>query len=415
MLKHFKVNKMRDLLAPDFACYQMDLMGPVNAAIAAGEVDEEFKTLPSWAKFGANPFKAKGFFVRTLEAIFLGKGNHDELNVDYQLNESPDQRVAMMFISAKSNIALNDAAKIAQQTLPGYEVIALNGDSTYNGKGITNKSAELVVREIVSLGKPVLILSKEMASRSFSIPEISELYLAYDRGSEGTTIQKMSRTLTPGELNKVGRIFSLSFDPNRDDKFDAMIIETANNYAQRTESKDFREAMRDVLKTVDIFSCTPDGAIKMDVDTYLENALARKAVSRVLGKVIDISKIDGAVISALASGKRDIAKNEKVQAALSGKTKEANVKRKNKKSNKDNTASEIAKAREALVFILENLDYIVYGTNTTQITDALGKIKDSETFVKAVEDRFGLDFEIIEYLFKTGAINQKHVELLDFF
>lgn len=414
-LKNFKIDSGRDLLVPDLACYQMDLTGPVEAAIEAGEVDEEFKLLPSWAKFGANPVKAKGFFVRTLESIFLGKGNHDELNVDYQLNESPDQRVAMMFISAKNNIALNDAAKIAQQTLPGYEVIALNGATKHNGRRITNENAEKVVKEIVEQGKPVLILSKEMAARSFSIPEITELYLAYDKGSNGTTIQKMSRTLTPGELDKVGRIFSLSFDPNRDDKFDAMIIETADNYARRSEQTDFREAMRDVLRTIDIFSCTEEGAVKMDIDTYLEQALARKAVSRVLGKVIDITKIDGAIITALANGNRDISKNEKIKAALLGKTKDSKEGNGNGVSHEDNTMAEIAKAREALVFILENLDYLIYGTESTAISETLPKIKDNDQFVKAVENRFGVNFAILEYLFERGAINQKHVELLDLF
>jgi len=416
MLKQFNINSDRDLLVPDFACYQMNLMGPVNAAIAAGEVDEDFSNLPSWAKFAANPIKSKGFFTRTLEAMFLGQGGHDELNVDLQTEDYKSQRVSMMFMPANTrNDVLELIGNIAQETLPGFEVVVLCGAVKHNGRRITNRYAEQAVKEIVEQGKPTLIIAAQMAQRSFSIPEITELYLAYDRGENGATIQKMSRTLTPGDTNKVGRIFSLSFDPNRDDKFDAMIIETANNYYQRKELKDFREAMKDVLKTIDIFSCTSDGAIKMDIDTYLENALARKAVSRVLGKLIDISKIDTAVISALASGNRDISKNEKVQAALSGKTKKLKIKHKNKKSNKDSKPSEIAKARETLVFVLENLDYILYGTNTTQITDALVKIKDNETFVKAVEDRFGLDFKIIEYLFKIGAINQKHIQLLDFF
>jgi hypothetical protein len=59
-MKHFTINTERDKLAPNFECYQMDLIGPVNAAIKAGEVDEEFKLLPSWTKFGANPMKSKG-------------------------------------------------------------------------------------------------------------------------------------------------------------------------------------------------------------------------------------------------------------------------------------------------------------------------------------------------------------------
>ena len=290
MLKQFKISTDRDLLVPDFACYQMNLMGPVNAAIAAGEVDEDFETLPSWAKFAANPIKSKGFFTRTLEAMFLGQGGHDELNVDLQTEDYKSQRVSMMFMPANTrNDVLELIGNIAQETLPGYEVIVLCGAVKHNGRKITNRSAERAVKEIVEQGKPTLILAAQMAQRSFSIPEITELYLAYDRGENGATIQKMSRTLTPGDMDKVGRIFSLSFDPNRDDKFDAMVVETALNHKKRNAAKSLQEAMRDVLRTIDIFKCTQDGSIKVEVDEYLALALERKGISRVLGKIVNIN------------------------------------------------------------------------------------------------------------------------------
>ena len=112
MLKKFKLNSDRDVLAPDFACYQMDLMGPVNAAIEADEIsDEQFKLLPSWAKFAANPLKSKGFFTRTLQGLFLGQGGHDELNVDVQaeIYSRDHARVAMMFMPANTR---NDVLEI---------------------------------------------------------------------------------------------------------------------------------------------------------------------------------------------------------------------------------------------------------------------------------------------------------------
>ena len=73
MLKHFKVSTERDTLFPEFKCYQMDLSGAVEAAFKKNLVtDEDFLELPSWAKFSANPTKSKGFFVRTLKALFFG-------------------------------------------------------------------------------------------------------------------------------------------------------------------------------------------------------------------------------------------------------------------------------------------------------------------------------------------------------
>lgn len=417
MLRKFKVSSSRDLLAPDFECYQMDLSGPVNDAIEAGEIsDEEFKFLPSWTKFGANPLKAKGFFTRMLEAVFLGQGGHDELNVDYQVEEIPNQRVAMMFISTKNNVSLNTTAKIAQQTLPGFEVIALNGSAYYNGTKISNKNAEGAVKDIVAKGRPVLILSRDMASRSFSIPEITELYLAYDRGSEGTTIQKMSRTLTPGDKNKIGRIFSLSFDPNRDDKFDAMIVETALNYKKRHDSKSLQESMREVLKTIDIFRCSPDGAVKINIDTYLDAALERKGISRVLGKKADITLLSPEDISALANGNSDYFRNQKQDKTQTGDTKDSEG---NSGSDSDSDSdpnfkpeTELAKAREVIVTILENIDIIILGTNNTILVEAMSTIKEDEEMSNCIQEEFGVTPETIGYLFEKGIIKQDWVELL---
>jgi hypothetical protein len=270
MLKNFKIDTTRDLLVPDFECYQMDLSGPVNAAIKAGDVDPEFKTLPSWAKFAKHPAKAKGFFVRVLQALFLGIG-HDELNTEFQIETGvPETRIAMIFLPAnirKENLMM--AGAIANQTLPGYEVVVLSG-----ANGTSNKNAQQRTNESISKGKPVLILAAQIAQRSYSIPEMTELYLAYDNGQEGATLQKMSRVLTPHDLSKIGRIFSLSFDGNRDDKFDAMIVQTALNHKLRGSKVDLLDSFRDVLRTVDIFRTTPDGRVKLDADTYLEEALA---------------------------------------------------------------------------------------------------------------------------------------------
>lgn len=420
MLKTFKIDISRDLLAPDFECYQMDLSGPVNAAIEAGEVDDgKFKLLPSWAKFAANPLKSKGFFTRMLEALFLGQGGHDELNVDYQaeIYSREHVRVAMMFMPANTrNEKLEMIGAIAQEALPGFEVVVLCGSVKHNGVKVTNKTTQQVVKEFVANGKPVLIIAAQMAQRSFSIPEITELYLAYDRGENGATLQKMSRTLTPGKEGKVGRIFSLSFDPNRDDKFDAMIVETALNYKKRHEAKSLQESMREVLRTIDIFRCSADGAIKIDIDTYLEAALERKGISRVLGKKADITLLSPEDIAALASGNSDYFRNEKQDTTESGKTKDPEAKdaddTEDTDSSTNNTDSELVKAREVIVTILENIDIIILGTNNTVLVEAMNTIKEDEEMSNCIQEEFGVSPETIGYLFDKGIIKQDWVELL---
>lgn len=416
MLKKFKIDNTRDLLIPNFACYQMDLSGPVGRAIAAGEVDENFKTLPSWAKFVAHPNKSKGFFTRVLEGLFLGQGGHDELNVDLQVNSTalPHARVAMMFMPANTrNEALEIVGQIAKDTLPGYEVILLCGSVLYNGRKVNNRRAEQTVKEIIESGKSVLIIAAQMAQRSFSIPEITELYLAYDRGENGATIQKMSRTLTPGHIDKVGRIFSLSFDPNRDDKFDSMIVETALNYKKRTQGKSLQEAMRDVLRTVDIFRCSPDGAIKVEINDYLEVALSRKGISRVLGKIVNLNLLSHADIVALANGNSEYFRNQVQEVVLSGKTRDLKPAIKSSGKHADlSTEKELAKARETITNIVENLDVILYGTKCNNIVDALEEHKKSETSAKWISDQFGVGIELIYFLFKKEIIKQDWVELM---
>ena len=420
MLKKFKINNTRDLLAPDFFCYQMDLMGPVNDAIEANEIsDESFKDLPSWAKFAANPLKSKGFFTRTLQGLFLGQGGHDEINVDLQaeIYSRDHTRVAMMFMPANTrNDVLEIIGNIAQETLAGFEVVVLCGSIKHNGVKVTNKSAERIVKDFVAEGKPVLIIAAQMAQRSFSIPEITELYLAYDRGENGATLQKMSRTLTPGKQGKVGRIFSLSFDPNRDDKFDAMIVETALNYKQRHQAKSLQEAMRDVLRTIDIFKCSKDGAIKLDIDHYLEHALARKGISRVLGKIVDLTKLSAEDIEALANGNSDYFRNKQQEAAESGKTKEPEDKENdtdtdtNKKDNA--SAKELAEVRKVITTIIENLDIIILGTNNKILTDAMEVIITNEDMQECIVEEFNVPVETMKYLFDENIIKQDWVEIL---
>jgi len=116
----------------------------------------------------------------------------------------------------------------------------------------------------------VLIIASKMAQRSFSEELITELYLAYDKGQDGATIQKMSRVLTSNSPNKIARIFSLSFDPNRDDKLDTMVFQAALNQVEKKGKTDIREELKRVYKSIDIFSCTNDGeAIKLSVDEYV--------------------------------------------------------------------------------------------------------------------------------------------------
>lgn len=414
-LKHFKIDPSRHELVVDVEFYQMGLKNAVEFARQADPeafVDDGI-FLPSWTKFAAYPVKAKGFWTRMLQAVFLGQHGWDDLNADYQLNRSAKegQRVAMMFLSGSMrNENLGEAAALAQQALPGYQVIAVYGEE------MTNRTAEIKVKEAIEkakkLGQSVLLLSAGMAQRSFSVGEITELYLAYDEGDNGATIQKISRALTPDQQGKIGRIVSLSFDPNRDDKFDALLIETALNYKRTHNIKSAKEALRDVLRTVDIFRCTADGSVKLEADNYLEQAIERKSLNRVAGKTSDVYLMTTEMMQAVLEGKADVFRAAVIEAADRGKTKlSQNSGSVGTPNDEIASAKLIAKVREVITTIIENMDIVLLGTGTHHLTDAFNKIEKDSQKQRAIKEEFNLDFAIIKDLFTLGVINTDLIEL----
>jgi hypothetical protein len=204
--------------------------------------------------------------------------------------------------------------------------------------GINGRNVESVVEHMVSKskkdGRNLLLISACMAQRSFSEGSITELYLAYDAGDSGATIQKVSRTLTPnGTETKVGNVISLSFDPNRDDKFDELILTTALNYKKNKNTLTFEEAINTVLKTVDIFNCTENGAIRFNTNDYLSQTMSRNSLNRVIGRIAPIEDLSDDQIKALANGNINQFKQATQNTSLSGKTRDIKIRGKNNVKN----------------------------------------------------------------------------------
>jgi hypothetical protein len=414
-LQYFDVDPKRHDLVVDVEFYQMNLASVVEIARTA-EPDafvQDGIFLPGWSKFAAQPVKAKGFFTNMLQAVFEGKGGDDSLNVDYQTGRKAREgvKVAMMFLpGSTTNVNLQEIKPIAEQALRGFNIVLVSG-----AEDMSNATAERDVKEAIERAEKnnqhVLILSAGMAQRSFSIPEITELYLAYDTGDNGATIQKMSRTLTPHTSGKIGRIVSLSFDPNRDDKFDAMMIETAQNYKRNHGIKDLKQALRDVLHTVDIFKCQANGSVKIEVDEYLDQALARKSIDRVIGKIAPWNEASPDMISALADGNVDVFRAARKEAAARGKTHLNVVKKKSGANKTDASEKELKLAREMIVTISQNIDIIrYYGGNTIEEAFALMDA-DGTSIQDDVTNQFGVDYNLVKELVLTNFINRDLLDL----
>jgi hypothetical protein len=423
MLKHFKIETSRDLLVPDMRLFQLDLSEPVMQSVAAGEFDDEdMKLLPSWSKFAAHPQKAKGFFVRMLETVFLGKHGVDTANVDLQTQNwfgRERQKTAMMFVPGSTRVKDGQLAAIgviAQSALPAWRVIVLGGNILIDGQKVRNANAERKVREqieqAVKLNQSVLIISSLMAQRSFSIPEITELYLAYDSGEVGATIQKMSRVLTPGkDPKKVGKIISLSFDPNRDDKFDSMLLETTFNITKQNPKRSAADVMSEVLSTVDIWKGSAHASVQVNKDRYLAQVLARKSISRVIGSTADLTLLDKDTIKQLAAGTVSYQRNDTVASVPKGKTKISPKKTKTKNT-KNTAVEEMRKARERITAIVENIDYILDGSGCDKLGSAIEVVNNTPDVQEEIEREFGVHWDVVQSLFDKGIIRREWLELI---
>ena len=335
-------------------------------------------------------------------------------NVDFQTGRKAKEgmKVAMMFLpGSTTNASLLEIRTFAEQALRGFRIVLVSGAED----SMSNATAEREVKDAIELAEKnnqhVLLLSAGMAQRSFSIPQITELYLAYDAGEAGATIQKISRALTPNQIGKVGRVISLSFDPNRDDKFDAILLEAARNYQKTHGIADLKQSFSDVVRTLDIFRCQADGAVKIEADDYLEQALSRKSIDRLIGKIAPVNDLNAAEIAALASGNVDIFRAARKEAAAKGKTRFNVVKQSKGKNKIDASDKDLRLAREMIVTISQNIDIIrYYGGNT--IEEAL-LIMDEEgsEIQNDVTAQFGVGYALVKELVLSNFINRDLLDL----
>jgi hypothetical protein len=413
-ISNFAIDVSRHALVVDVKFYQMGLKSVVESARAKNPdlfVDEG-QFAPSWSKFSKSPVKAKGFWTYMLQAVFNGKHGHDEANFDLQRGVQNDSGVYMMFLPSNMKLVnLKEAALIAQESLPNFSIVTLssiNGVSNYNAQRKTKEQIEVARKD----GKKVLILATCIAQRSFSVGEISAVFLAYDNGEAGATIQKISRGLTPDEVGKVGRIVSLSFDPRRDDKFDSVVLQTAINYQKTHKLPSIKDSLDIVLKTIDIFDCTENGAIKIDVDAYLEEIVTRERISKVVGKMANVSNIGDNLRECILNSNFSRYVPQTDEVAEKGKS-FAKKNRSNKKKNPQRK-DEDAIIREKIVALCENLDVVVLGTNSKNMAEAVNALKVSKELQISFEEESGIPYQALEELVTNNVINSNLIDLIKY-
>ena len=375
--------------------------------------------LASWAKIAANPAKAKGWLVHMLEALFLGKHNLDHMNIEHQLKGEFSGFGEFWFPYNISNSNLDKIGEIFRSVLPGFEIIVLHGGRT------SNRKVEKEVRD--RLGRlrkrknntNVLILSAQVGIRSFSVPEICEVYHAYDEGSLAVYKQRDARALTPDRNNpkKIGRSFSLSFDPNRDDKFPAMILELAESLKNK-KGLSFDNAVREVLRTIS-FNLTDDGGpIRWTIDNWWKSALKNGSIHRVVGRCAQVEKMPLSLVEAVyrATGAKKSSTVKNQDVAERGRTYGPNGKnRKATTRNHNQTQKMYAAVRTTIKELVGNIRFIMLygkpGDTLEECFAAIAKMPLKERkWLSTSKDGFAMDWKLVRELLLRKEINHTLIE-----
>lgn len=418
MLKYVKTDIRKDLNYVDLVGFQMDVTPALEEAIQSGRIPNN-TDLVDWKMAWDSPTKYKGFFGTFFEGLFLGK-NKSELNIDYQLDSqqllNPSRRVCMLwgpYTTKRDNV--KKVANIAKEYIGGsYHIITLTGEFTNN-----KKAEKYVEQELKKTDKPVLIISCVLATRSFSVGDIYEVYLAYDRGNNGSNTQKVSRALTTDSenLSKKAIIVSLSFDPNRDDKFDSYIIEAAIRLSKRN-GKSINENLNIVSNAFNIFSCTNNGAIRLLNNDFVTKSLEKGSASKVFAHKVDLTNMSIDEKIQFSNGLSSLLKTKenKIETKLSKSEKNKLIKSFRSQSNKKDLDAIV---REALFNFIENSKFIVGAgrdLGAIGILDCFEKFENykySKSLIDDISNFYEIDYSLIKKCIVNGWIKAEWIDFVN--
>lgn len=201
-------------------------------------------------------------------------GNNFEFEGHALGNAVGSTNCVMQFLpSSCTNKAAGMIFDIAESKLGrSYKVVPINGNHTTNQKSEQEAKDAVVVAK--KEGKKVWFISQGMSSRSFSVPEIDTVILTYDGGDLGATLQKMSRAFTAGEGKDLGKVVSVSIDPNREDKIASIILSSAQKAAEQNGT-DLNKELKKAYATFPLFSVDATGnQLEVREDDYIERAMS---------------------------------------------------------------------------------------------------------------------------------------------
>lgn len=271
---------------------------------------------PSWNKIWGRPLANEAFIAALLQSLVGEQELRPELNLSALADEPLD---CFMLLVSANNREMAQIAEIAARVIPHWAVKVLNGDFTSNRAAETETITE-INRARIAGKRGLIIIANQMGSRSYSISEIQATVIAFDRGSVDATTQKVSRCLTPGATwsgatKQVGHILDLSFDPNRSENIEKIILDEAVQVQRAGTAPDFARAVRFVLSNINLFRMNeygyPEEISEADMFKIYSN-------NDIMLKVADVG-VD--LVAALESGVFDILNSVSTESKTAGKKK----------------------------------------------------------------------------------------------
>lgn len=359
-----------------------------------------------WSKLLTDVEKNSAILERIVRAMFRAEhGGIPEMATISLSNVTP-ANVTMIFGGFPNKGQQGKFCNLLKGWLgDDYIVVKVNGDETSNRKA--EEDTKRTVKKAQRNGKKVVIVSKDMASRSYSIPEIDTVFLMYDKGLLSQTVQKVSRVFTPGstynnESKKEGVVVSLSLDGNRQeiDPIDLYIVAEAERIAEEGES--LQQSIKRVCLSANIFENDIDSydVLDLDVDEYAERLLSRSSVIKDIfaGLNFDDNALDDIIITDDRRSNPNVSIEENVTVDTSKVVTTRPEDKEEEEKDKEVTEDDRKQIIENILYFAQNIGFLksLASINVTSVREALKDVNDGgESDVAEFEEEYGMSCDTV--------------------
>jgi hypothetical protein len=376
-------------------------------------IPEEYRT--DWSKLLKDVKTSKNVLSNLIKGLFGVYGGRLTYIMDLDTNSlNVEKDVTMVFASTPDKKQQSLLVDLFREVLgPQYIIELINSDETSNRK--VEDQAEKIIAYAKENGKKVVFVSKDMASRSFSISEIDTVILMFDRGSYSTITQKVSRVLTPGVTYKGqpkthGNIISLSLDPNREDV--SPIDEYIVYESEKVQVNDLNDGLQRVLKSMDIFTNDNGDIEPIEVDVYADRLINSSTLIKLGCETSKVDKVivDSTLVKMLLGIEVSEVVKEKLMGIDSSKVKRTKDEPQTKEEKElENKVEDIRiKIKKVLDNIVENAVEIseINNCESDDIIDTLTMI-DNKGYCNEVIHEVGVNCEMVKQIITMGGLSYK--------